>query len=150
MTTYGKLLVKILVICLALLAIDAGTVLAQEPEGTEVEENVISVESSGRLNLTLQQLGYTTTELNQDNFESNFVVNLPGNFQIQPSGNYFDLIADYNVQTPDQIASLTAILNRSPIETLSLSANNTVATNTLRLDFPKHCSNQAEIRWHST
>jgi hypothetical protein len=103
------------------------------PEVQEPAE-LANLAPSGRLNLTLQQLGYNTDQFNGGQLQGLYRINLPGNFKILPTGNYLNLVTSHLVETPNQSASLQVDLNGTPVSVINLSASTNAVSQTTRID----------------
>jgi hypothetical protein len=108
---------------------------AQDPNEAEGEEDPIITAPSGRLNLTLKQAGYESRTLNRDRASFNYRLDLPGNFQISPTGNYLDLITSHFVTT-QKPSALKVNTNNQIIATIPLSTINAIS-NTTRVGLPE-------------
>ncbi len=129
-----KLWIKMILFCLLIFLGSMSAVYAQEPVGEDQTTQIV-VASTGRLELTLKQLGYDSSQLNAQNNEDIFRFDLPGNFQITPTGNYFNLVTSHVQKTPDQTGSLQVSVNNRPLSVLTLTAQN-ATSNTVRIDLP--------------
>lgn len=123
-----------LILLLSLLLSSLGSVYAQGPGGTD-ESDTIVAEPSGQLTLTFEQLGYDTTRHNRDRSERFYRIDLPGNFQISPTGNYIDLVTYHLPDVPDKPAVLNSLLNGRPLAAISMTEANAIS-NTIRIDLP--------------
>ena len=96
----------------------------------------IVVPPAGRLDLTLSQLGYNTKRLSRNNPRCYYGVNLPGNFQVSPTGNYLDLITSHFPEIPDKPSVLEVEVNGRLLSTFTLTETNALS-NTVRLNLPE-------------
>ena len=125
-----KFLIKVL-LCLGLLQTLLLPAHAQGPD----EEAPVILAPSGRLNITFEQLGHSTRELDRNRPERFYRINLPGNFQITPTGNYLELTTSHMPEIPDKPAVLNVMLNGQLLSATALTSTNALS-NTVRLDLP--------------
>ncbi|MCB0170638.1 MAG: cellulose biosynthesis cyclic di-GMP-binding regulatory protein BcsB [Anaerolineae bacterium] len=125
-----KNFLRTFLICLIVFQLSLMNAGAQEPEG----EEVITFDSSGRLELTFDQLGYDSETISRDNMHSSFRLDLPGNFEIAPSGNYLNLVTSHFPASPDKPAQLSVVANKSVIYSFPLTSSNALSSTT-RIDF---------------
>ena len=127
-----KLLIKIGLLCWVIIGGCSSTVYAQGPE----EDEPLVITPSGQLSLTFEQLGYDAKELTRDRFERYYNINLPGNFQVSPTGNYLDLIISHLPEIPDKPSLLEVKMNGGLVSTFPLTKENAIPA-TVRLDLPE-------------
>jgi hypothetical protein len=128
----NKILIKaVVLLCLMILPTSLSTIYAQGPD----EEESIVIAPSGQLNLTFEQLGYDTKELSQDRSTRHYGLDLPGNFQISPAGNYLDLIISHLPETPEKPSLLEVNLNGRLLSSFSLTEENAISS-TVRIELP--------------
>ncbi len=129
----NKFLGRIILFCLV--AFQASSILVYA-QGPDEEEEPIIIAPSGQLNLTFEQLGYDTKELTQDRFNRHYVVDLPGNFQVSPTGSYLDLIISHLPEIPDKPSLLEVEMKGGLVSTIPLTKENAISA-TVRLDLPE-------------
>jgi hypothetical protein len=129
----SKFTLNVTLLCLTLLLGGLTVVYAQE---TDEGESSAVVAPSGQLSLTFEQLGYDTKQLNRKRPQRAFVLNIPGNFQISPTGNYFDLVTHHLPDTPNKPSVLKVISNGRPLYTFVLTSSNALS-NTVRIPLPQ-------------
>ncbi|MCB0210830.1 MAG: cellulose biosynthesis cyclic di-GMP-binding regulatory protein BcsB [Anaerolineae bacterium] len=125
-----KHVLKALLLCLVAFQLSLTGVGAQEPE----DDQAITFDSSGRLNITFAQLGYESETMSRDNIQSSFRLDLPGNFKIAPSGNYLNLVTSHFPENPDKPAQLSVVANKSVVYSFPLTSSNALS-GTTRVDF---------------
>jgi hypothetical protein len=91
-----------------------------------------TIPQSGRLDVTLEQLGYETRILNRNRRQLFYSVGLPGNFQISPTGNYLDLITYHLPEVPDKPSALKTMVNGHLVSVIPLTEANAIS-NTVRI-----------------
>jgi hypothetical protein len=131
----NKLLIKISLLCLIIFSLGLLPVYAQEPAEEEAAVEPIVVAPSGQLNLTLQQLGQEAKTVGQGNTTVIYRVDLPGNFQIRPSGNYLDLITSHFPPNPEGPVSLQVLVNDELLSTFPLTSAIAISSTT-QIDLP--------------
>lgn len=130
----NKLFIRITLLCLAILSASLIPVYAQEPG--EEEESPPVTAPSARLDLTFEQLGYDTRRLDQGRPALYYRVDLPGNFQIAPAGNYLDLITYHLPEIPYKPSALKVVVNGELLSILPLTGDNAVF-NVARVNLPQ-------------
>jgi hypothetical protein len=128
-----KTLIRIILLCLVISLGSPVTVYAQGPGE---EEAPLVVAPSGQLSLTFKQLGYDTERLNRRDNRLYYRVDLPGNFQISPTGNYLNLITSHLPEIPDKPSVLKVELNGQLLSTFPLTQTNAIS-NTVRIELPE-------------
>lgn len=131
-----KLPTRIILFCLILFHGSLAVAYAQGPTGEDEETTATVVPPAGQLDLTFKELGYDNHQLDGDEDQLSYRVELPGNFEISPIGNYLDLVTSHLLRTPGLTASLEIIVNGLPISTVNLGASNAVSETT-RIDLPE-------------
>jgi len=96
----------------------------------------IAVPPAGRLDLTFSQLGYNTKRLYRGGSRCHYRIDLPGNFQVSPTGNYFDLMTSHLPEIPNKPSVLEVELNGHLLFTFALTETNAIF-NTVRLNLPE-------------
>jgi hypothetical protein len=128
-----KALIRITLLCLVIFQGSLVTVYAQGPD--EEEEPIVTA-PAGQLNLTFEQLGYTTSTLKRDSATKWYRIDLPGNFQISATGNYLGLLTSHLPEIPDKPSVLKVEVNGRLLSTFPLSQTNAVS-NTVRIELPE-------------
>jgi hypothetical protein len=132
MKTIHKSLLIIMLLGLTNFAASPVFVHAQAPG----ENEPIVIAPSGRLSLTFEQLGYDTKDLDRYRNNRYYTVNLPGNFQISPTGNYLDLITYHLPEIPDKPSVLKVTVNGRLLSSFPLTKSNAIS-NTVRITLPE-------------
>ena len=128
-----KTLIRIILLCLV---ISLGSPFAVYAQGPGEEEAPLVIAPLGQLNLTFEQLGYDTGRLNRRDRELYYRVDLPGNFQISPTGNYLNLITSHLPEIPDKPSVLKVEVNRQLLSSFPLTQTNAIS-NTVRIELPQ-------------
>ena len=108
---------------------------AQGPDETGEKEPIV-IASSGRLNLTFEQLGHETKHLDREDDSRYYRVRLPGNFQIWSTGNYLDLVTYHFPEIPNKPSVLKVAVNGDLLSTFPLTGSNALS-NTVRINLPE-------------
>jgi len=128
--------IKMLLLFILLFLSSLTHVSAQEPdEAVETASDGV-IAPSGQFSLTLRQLGYDIRTFSQNNNSRIYRIDLPGNFEILPTGNYVNLITSHAPEVPDKPAYLSVEVNNRVLSTTELTPTNAVS-NTTRVDLPE-------------
>lgn len=130
-----KYLLKVTLFWSVILLVIPMNIYAQSPDD-ELDE-AIEVAPSGRLNLTFEQLGNTTQELNQNRPSRTIRVNLPGNFQIVPGNSSINLITSHLPETPEKPSVVQVTVNNNLASSFALTQTNAISSNRL-IELPEN------------
>lgn len=128
----SKAILRIILFCTIIFIVPVGVLHAQGPDEDETQ---VVIPPSGRIEVTLKQLGYETRRYHRNRSERFYRVDLPGNFQISPTGNYIDLVTYHNPPIPDKTSVLRTTLDGRPVNVFSLTENNAISS-TIRANLP--------------
>ena len=109
--------------------------MALYAQGPLDEEAPIVIPPSGRLTLTFEDLGSNTLQISGDAARRIYRVNLPGNFQIAPSGSYVDLITSHFPEAPEKPSNVDILFNGNIVSKLPLTSANAISS-TSRISLP--------------
>jgi hypothetical protein len=145
MATGKRVISRVLIRVLLCLLTFLGSLIGVYAQGPD-EEGASSLDvPSGQLSLTFEQLGYDVKELSRDRPSRSFRIDLPGNFQVSPTGNYLELITHHLPEVPDKPSVLQVTVGGSLLDAFPLTADNAVS-NTVRIDLPEDLFQAGSIR----
>jgi hypothetical protein len=128
----SKQLISGLLLFVIIFQMNLTALYAQDP--VEEEEPIV-IPPSGRLVLTFEDLGNNTVQISGDAASRFYRINLPGNFQVSPSGSVVDLTTSHFPEEPERPSSVDVLFNGTIVSKLPLTSANSISS-TSRIILP--------------